>query len=98
VTKARAGTGKRTCSACGNAFIGRASASYCSPACKQRAHRSRKGANRNAPRVTVLAPGGRRGHSAEAVALLAELDLELSENSADLGLISGSWSPAPWTE
>jgi hypothetical protein len=76
--------GKQTCSSCGGAFIGRAGASYCSPACKQRAHRSRKGANRNASGVTVTAaPAGAR--AAEAVALLDALDQDLAAAGAERG-------------
>jgi hypothetical protein len=67
--KAEAVASTRTCTACNNTFIGRSNARFCSPACRQSAHRSRKGQNRNEPRVTVVAPGGRRGHSAEAVAV-----------------------------
>ena len=92
-----AGAGKRVCASCGGAFIGRASARFCSPACKQRAHRSRKGRNGNAAPVTVTArlASADTGHSAEAVALLAELDVELAENSAAHGLIEPlEWSAA----
>jgi hypothetical protein len=87
--KALAESGKRTCASCGNGFIGGARASYCSPACKQRAHRSRKGGKGNAGRVTVTVatPVAAAAHSAEAVALLAELDAELAENSAAHGLL-----------
>lgn len=72
-------------------MIGQSRARYCSPACKQRAHRSRKGANRNAPRKTVTVSRSRRSaghgreHCAEAVALLAALDAELAKNSEALG-------------
>lgn len=34
---------KRVCSSCGNGFLGRAGAAYCSSACRQRARRSRGG-------------------------------------------------------
>lgn len=54
---------KNTCSNCGDAFIGRAGSSYCKPACKQRAHRARKGDNRNAggaESVTVTPPRVRK--------------------------------------
>lgn len=89
---------KKACPSCGNTMIGRSRARYCSQACKQRAHRSRTGANRNAPvrqRVTVPAARRRRVRSAEAVALLASLDDELKENSEDRGLIGDdalAWS------
>jgi hypothetical protein len=87
--KASAASGKRTCASCGNGFIGGARASYCSPACKQRAHRSRMGEKGNAGRVTVTLPtsAGAAAHSPEAVALLAELDAELAENSAAHGML-----------
>ena len=85
---------KRTCSSCGNRFIGRAGTAYCSAACRQRAHRSRGGASRNArvtPSVTATQASSvqRSGHSAEALAVLAALDEELAENAADHGLIAG---------
>lgn len=87
--KGSTASGKRTCASCGNGFIGGPRASYCSPACKQRAHRSRRVAKGNARRVTVTvtAPVAAEAHSAEAVALLAELDAELAENSAAHGLL-----------
>jgi hypothetical protein len=94
------GTAKKSCVICGNSMIGRSRARYCSPACKQRAHRSRMGASRNASArrcVTVRAPRRRGGRSAEAVALLASLDDELKENSEDRGLIGDdvlSWAAA----
>jgi hypothetical protein len=74
--------------ACKNKFIGRASAQYCSPACKQRAHRGRQAAtgNSSAPRVTVTIPADQGpGHTAEALALLASLTAEMAENSEELG-------------
>jgi hypothetical protein len=80
---------KKHCATCGNGFIGRASASYCSPACRQRAHRGRVSSSRNAApaaTVTVFAgSGGRSAHSAEALALLRELDDEQAEASAQCG-------------
>lgn len=88
--------GKRTCSSCANRFIGRAGARYCSPACRQRAHRGRKAAKCDTA-VTVAVPARAEGHSAEALALLAALDQELAENSADLGLTDDAplgWSAA----
>lgn len=90
---------KRTCSTCGNRFIGGARALYCSPACKQRAHRGRKGADRNGGRnargVTAALPVAQDGHSAEAVELLRSLDEELAENSAEHGLLEPlDWSAA----
>jgi hypothetical protein len=58
--------------------------------CKQKAHRGRGGkrnADRNADTVTVTAPTTviPLVRSAEAVAVLAELDAELAENSRELG-------------
>jgi hypothetical protein len=85
---------KKACASCGNNMIGGARARYCSPACKQRAHRSRKGANRNGSRQSVTVPatggqptvhGGGQSHCAEALALLASLDAELAANAEELG-------------
>ena len=91
----KAGAGKRECARCGDSFIGRANAAYCSSACKQRAHRSRKRRNGNGDRVTVTEAAVAVVHSAEALALLAELDAELGENSAERGLIDPlEWSAA----
>jgi hypothetical protein len=84
--KASAAAGRRACVACGNAFIGGARASYCSPACRKRAQRARgagKLDNRDKSPVTV----GAGTHSLEAMALLAELDAELAENSAAHGML-----------
>ncbi|RFZ05431.1 hypothetical protein VIMS_04933 [Mycobacterium marinum] len=56
---------KIKCSSCPNTFIGRAGSRYCSPACKQRAHRANRNANAEtvtdteAERVTVTAPAGK---------------------------------------
>jgi hypothetical protein len=100
--------GKRTCSTCGNGFIGRSDASYCSPACRKRAQRARSAGKCDAPAVTVTAASiadvpdeknrcSPSGHSAEAVALLSSLDSELAENSAALGLLEDAplvWSAA----
>jgi hypothetical protein len=74
--------------ACGNRFIGHSRAKFCSQACRQRAHRSNRNANRNAshpPRVTVTAaaPVAQTGRSAEALALIAALDDELLDSSED---------------
>lgn len=49
---------KKSCLNCGNGFIGRADASYCSPTCRQRARRSRGGAKCDTP-VTDTAPAPR---------------------------------------
>lgn len=85
---------KRTCKGCGDKFIGSSRAQYCTAACKQRAHRGR-GANRNAPRVTVAIPKSEQGsdfrsapsvHSAEAVGLRQALDAELAQKSDAMGL------------
>jgi hypothetical protein len=80
--KAAEAAGKRTCASCKKSFIGRSTAVYCGPACKQRAHRSRKGIS--APSVTVTRPPA-GGHCAKALAFLAELDAELAEKAAELG-------------
>jgi len=86
LTAAKA-AGRRTCAGCGGGFIGRVSARFCSPACKQKAYRTRR-----APRKAVVSvlPSG---HCAAAVALLAELDAELAESSAARGLLD----PLEWT-
>lgn len=87
---------KRTCSSCGNGFLGRAGAAYCSSACRQRARRSRRGdkCDNAAAAVTdtavaTRAPRRKRalaaGHCAQAVALLQRLDAELAENAKVLG-------------
>lgn len=77
----------KTCPSCGNEFEA-SRAAYCSPACKQRAHRLRgmanRNANRNASAVTVAAPvaGGRTD---EAQRVLTALDAELKGNGDQLG-------------
>ena len=81
---------EKACAVCGVGFRGRAGATFCSARCRQRARRSRVGGKCDGGRVTVLprladgSPTG-RVHSAEAVAVLAELDAELAENAAELG-------------
>lgn len=96
---------KKDCLNCGDQFIGRANAAYCSPACKQRAHRS-KGGNRNAKTVTVTAAepvvaaalGGVVEHSGEALSVLAALDAELAAASRRRGLVKPmKWSAAEAT-
>jgi hypothetical protein len=92
-------------STCGEGFIARAGASYCSAACKQRAHRTRKGGNRNAPVADKAAlfrrPKQRRpeagGHCAEAVELLTALDAEVAENCEERGEGPLEWSSADRT-
>lgn len=86
-----AGTGSaaRVCVVCGDKFIGRVDAQYCSPAHRKRAHRARSARKRDAmPVVTVTAPAEAPagGHSSEAVALLAELDAELAAAGEARGL------------
>jgi hypothetical protein len=77
---------KKSCPSCGNGMIGRSRAVYCSPACKQRAHRSRKGAGVTvAADSTVPRVGQLGGHSVDAVALLQAMDAELAENAKKLG-------------
>lgn len=72
----------KQCVTCESEFTGGARSLYCSPACRQRAHRGRRGDDRNADRVTVTAAGG---HCAEARQLLDGLDAELKANAARLG-------------
>jgi hypothetical protein len=84
--KASAAAGKRACASCGNGFIGGVRASYCSPTCRKRAQRARGGGKRdNRDKSPVTVEAGT--HSAEAMALLAELDAELAENSAAHGML-----------
>lgn len=91
---------KRTCASCGNGFIGRAGTSYCSPACRQRAHRSRSGASRNAKcdnivvaRAVVAGDARRPGErSPDAVAVLRSLDEQLALVGQERGE-SLEWSP-----
>jgi hypothetical protein len=65
---------------------------YCTTACRQKAHRQRAGGDRNADRnakpVTVTVPAGGPGHTAEALAVLADLDAELAANARDAGELS----------
>jgi hypothetical protein len=92
---------KKSCLKCGNGFIGRANASYCSPGCRLRAHRG-KGAGETVTGETVSPAQRRRPrrgttstdtsetavdrpHSAEALALKASLVAELAESSQDRG-------------
>lgn len=99
--KASAATGKRTCASCGNGFIGRSSASYCSPACRQRAHRNRGSQNRNGatPTVTVSASKSKsrpqrqqsRPRSAKAEAVLQSLDEQLAFAGQERGEVL-EWS------
>ena len=104
----------RTCVACGNGFVGRGRAVFCSAACRQRGYRSRKAGDRNAASVTnsggridtvqtgdgvvAVLPGVSTGrvHTAEALAVLAELDGELAENAEELGE-QLAWSAAEKT-
>jgi hypothetical protein len=71
---------KRTCSSCGDLFIGRQRAQYCSPACRKRAQRAR-GSNKrdkcDTEPVTVM-PVRTAGHSSEAEAVLRALDDQLA--------------------
>lgn len=77
----------KECATCENKFIGRGGAKYCSPACRNRAYRARRPANRRAIRhtqsVTVSLAGGE--HCAEARELLDGLDAELKANAEQLG-------------
>lgn len=91
------------CVTCGDKFIGRGGARYCSPACKQRAHRGRQGGNRNASRaqrvtVTEAPKRSRRprrsasgGHCQAAMEVLAALDAEMAEASDECE------EPLEWT-
>lgn len=87
-----AGT-KRTCVTCKNKFIGRVDAKFCSPACRQRARRSRGGGkcdtavtDTGPKRATVeTSPAVAGGHTAEALELLAALNAEAAENAEARG-------------
>ena len=81
----------KACSSCGNEFRGRSGASYCSAACKQRAHRQRTGRNRNARTVTDPACCG--AHTPHAQAVLDALEAELAANAEQIGQ-SLEWSAA----
>src|SRR5262245_57833026 len=96
---------ERTCATCGNGFVGRAGARFCSSRCRQRARRSRAGGKCDSAVVTVVprlvgGPGAGTAdsaagsaHCAEAVAVLSGLDAELAENSEELGQ-QLAWSAA----
>jgi hypothetical protein len=86
------GAAKKKCASCGDGFIGRSNAAYCSPTCRQRAHRGRGARKRYAKRDGSRLPAA---HCVEAVALLDELDAELADNSAEQGLLEPLvWSAA----
>jgi hypothetical protein len=86
------GAAKKKCASCGDGFIGRSNAAYCSPTCRQRAHRGRGTRKRDANRDVSRLP---MAHTVEAVALLDELDTELADNSAERGLLEPLvWSAA----
>jgi hypothetical protein len=86
------GAAKKNCASCGDGFIGRSNAAYCSPTCRQRAHRGRGTRKRNANRDVSHLPAL---HTAEAIALLEELDAELADNTAEQGLVEPlGWSAA----
>lgn len=86
------GAAKKKCASCGDGFIGRSNAAYCSPTCRQRAHRGRGTRKRHGRRNVSHLP---TAHSAEAVALLDELDAELADNSAEQGRLEPLvWSAA----
>lgn len=75
----------KACGNCGNEFQGRANASYCSAACRQRARRARTPRirdNCDTQAVTVTAHGRR---TAESRAVLDALDAELAANAEQLG-------------
>lgn len=90
------GRHQEKCACCGNGFIGRSNASFCSPACRQRVHRGNRDTKRNASAVTVLAPKSRRrprrSRSAEAEAVLRSLDEQLALVGQERGE-QLEWSP-----
>ena len=86
------GAAKKQCASCGEGFIGRSNAAYCSPTCRQRAHRGQGAQKRDTKRDVSRLPAA---HCAEAVALLDELDAELADNSAERGELEPLvWSAA----
>ena len=91
-----AAAAKKKCAACGDGFIGRSNAAYCSPACRQRAHRGRGAQNRNASAVTVseVVSGPPRcgSRSAQAEAVLRSLDAQLALVGQERGE-EIEWSP-----
>jgi hypothetical protein len=85
---------KKKCASCGDGFIGRSNARFCSPTCRKRASRGQGSQNRDT--VTVSAISGRRqrsqDRSSKAQAVLRSLDEQL----ARVGEESGEpieWSP-----
>jgi hypothetical protein len=86
------GAAKKKCASCGEGFIGRSNAAYCSPTCRQRAHRGRGTPKRDVKRDVSRLPAA---HTVEATALLDELDAELADSSAERGLLEPLvWSAA----
>lgn len=82
-------TERRKCVTCGNGFLGTPRAKYCAHACKQKAHRRRAVSDRNARTVTVTGPAppssALQRHTAEALAVLADIDAELAANAREAG-------------
>ncbi|MEX7474576.1 hypothetical protein AB4Z39_33335 [Mycobacterium adipatum] len=81
-------TAHAKCKTCGNRFLGTPRSRYCTPACRQKAHRRRGGkrnADRNAEDRSVTVSVTAAGHTAEALAVLAELDAELADSAAEFG-------------
>lgn len=76
------GAAKKKCPACGTSFLGRAKSVFCSPACRQRAHRGNRDSNRDVSAVTVSPTKSRRrrgkSRSAEATGVLRSLDEQLA--------------------
>lgn len=69
---------KKKCASCGDGFIGRSNARFCSATCRKRASRG-QGQNRDTSTVTVLAaPSRARSRSAKAEAVLRSLDEQLA--------------------
>lgn len=86
------GAARKKCASCGDGFIGRSNAAYCSPTCRQRAHRGRGSRKRNANSDVSRLPAA---HTVEAIELLDELDAELANNTAEQGLLEPLvWSAA----
>lgn len=87
---------KKKCASCGDGFIGRSSARFCSPACRQRAYRGSRDTKCDTSTVTVSARKSRRqrgrSRSAEAEAVLRSLDEQLALVGQERGE-QLEWSP-----
>lgn len=81
---------KKTCAACGDRFIGRGGAQYCSATCRSRGHRFRRAGKRGSVATVTRRRGSQSQcepvasrRSAEALALIDALGAELASNGDD---------------